>query len=275
MKQSFLYGLLSVAFICSVMAYITTLNGSSYAQTPEKSVFVIPLWARDSAIEPAYVAQWNNYLKDDDIICVKGKPAIIRLLKEIKKGKKAIIRQSIADIEKDIEFLKTEGIEFDYICYNPEDWPTSHTPEEEKKDVVSAVKKVSAIAKKHGVGLIIVTDTKKTLPKHGAEMAQYADIFAIQFQDYQFLPNNEFRKKVVEAVSIIKRDNPNMPIIAQISTNPPKRGVKSKSKNETPVTVDEMLSKVSAIEDLIDGVAFLLSKEGEGVERFKEFLQRR
>ena len=51
-------------------------------------------------------------------------------------------------------------------------------------------------------------------------------------------------------------------------------GVKGKGKNEAPVTVEEMLSKVSAIEDIIDGVEFLLCKEGNGFERFKEFLQR-
>lgn len=275
MNRSFLNMVWRVALICGVIVCLLTFNFSIHAKSFKNLLLAIPLWAGDSAMGPDYVAEWNNYLKDGDIIFIKGNPTTIRLLKEIKKGKRAIIRQSIADIEKDIAFLKAEGIRFEYICYNPEDWPTSHTPEEEKKDVVSAVKKVRAIAKKYGVGLIIVTDTKKTLPMYGSQMAQYADIFAIQFQDYQFLPNNEFRKKVVAAVSIIKKSNPNIPIIAQISINPPQRGVKGMGKNEVPVTVEEMLSKVSAIEDIIDGVGFLLRKEGNGFERFKEFLQRR
>lgn len=262
---------LTFLFFC----YLIIPESVVYAQNQRMLRLVVPLYAEDVQLEPSFVAGLNQYLKDDDIIAVRGKPTLKKLIKEIKTGKIAVIRQSIADLEKDINFMHTEGIKFDYICYNPEAGGYSHTPEDEIEDLVLAIEKARSLAKKNKVGLIVVPGTANTLLWSGQEMARYADIFVIQFQRFQLLPADEFRKKVLELVGIVKKGNPNIPIIAQLSVNPPSgKWEKGTGKIYVSTTTDDLLAKIKAIEDIVDGVGFLLFGKDKGLERFTEFLEK-
>ena len=237
-------------------------------------ILAIPLFAKDTELKPDYVAQLNAYLNENDIVFVRGKPTHIKLIKEVKKAQIAIIRQSLIDLERDIKFINGQGVKFDYICYNPEAFGSSNTPEEEKNNLLEAVKKTKELADKNKVKLIVVPDSKITLPKLGSQMAKHADIFAVQLQAWQLLSNDEFLKTARDLINGVKKGNPRVSIIAQLSVNPPSgKRDKGKRKIYTPVAVSEMLSKVELIEELIDGVGFLLFEEGEGLERFQEFIK--
>lgn len=264
-----------VLLVITVIVPCLILTYSAHGGVKKKLRLGISLYAVDvPKLEPAYVSQLSKYLIDDDIIFIRGKPETKELIIEIKKGKVAIIRQSLADIEKDIKFMDSNGIKFDYLCYNPEAFASSHTPQEEKKDIVEAVKNARKLAEKHKVGLIVVTDSKITLPRFGSQMAKYSDIFVVQLQSYQLLPDKEFIKKTVGLINIVKQSNPHIPIIGQLSINPPSlKRSKGLGKVYVPSTVDDILHKVSVISDYIDGIGFLLFKEDDGFNRFEELIQ--
>lgn len=263
----------TVLLFVALLAYCVFLSCSAHAGTQKKLRLVVPLYTEDGQLEPGYVVQLNQYLKDDDIIAVRGKPAIRSLIKEIKKGKVTIVRQSLADLEKDIKFMNSEGIKLDYICYNPEGWRTSHTPAKELNDIVQAVKDAKSLASRYGANLIVVPD--HTVFSMTPRMAQFADIFAFQFQRWQLLSDRDFRDKVMEVVRKIREVNPSVPVIAQLSTNPPTGKKKMDGRKEyAPVTSDAIISKVEAIRDLVDGIGFLLFREDDGLGRFKDFLKK-
>lgn len=261
-------------FIFSAIAYFFFLNNNAPAELKKELRLIVPLYSEDAELTPSYVTQLSQYMTNDDIFAIRANPKTMKVLKEIKKGKIAVIRQSLAALEKDINFLNAEGIKFHYICYNPEGHATSHTEKWEKENTIEAVKKVYSLAQKHKVGLIIVPDTMGLLPKYGPQMAQYADIFAIQFQRFQLLPQKEFRGKVLELINIIKKNNPSIPIIAQISINPPSGWQKGKGKILKPEAAEDIIAKINAIKDIVDGVGFLIFSEGDGLERFKQVIQK-
>lgn len=264
-----------VLLVITVIAPCLFLTYTAHGGVKKKLRLGISLYAVDvPKLEPSYVSRLSKYLIDDDIIFIKGKPVTKELIKEIKKGKVAIIRQSLADIEKDIKFMDSNEIKFDYLCYNPEAYASSHTPQEEKKDIVEAVKNARKLADKHKVRLIIVTDSKITLQRFGSQIAKYADIFVVQLQSYQLLPDKEFIEKTVGFINIVKEGNPNIPIIAQLSINPPSlKNPKGIGKVYVPSMVEDILHKVSVISNYIDGVGFLLFKEDDGFNRFEELIQ--
>lgn len=235
---------------------------------------IVPLFSADGELTPEYVSQLNGLLNDDDIIALRAKPQALKLLKECKKGKVCIIRQSLADIQKDAEFLIENSIRFHYICYNPEVFENSRTPKEEIENVVESTKKAAELAKRHGAQLILIPDSWETLPKFGAEMAKYADIFAIQCQRWQLMPDKEFRAKIAELVAVVRKGNPNVPVIAQLSTAPPALERTNQGKDYTPQTADQLAAKLDCIRDLFDGVGSLVFKPGDGFEQFKGFVSR-
>jgi len=110
-------------------------------------------------------------------------------------------------------------------------------------------------------------------------MARYADIFNLEVQRYQWLPVDEFRKKVKEEVGIIKGAKPEIIIFAQLSTNPPtygmmpgdsydlghkKKGGKGKKELKS-MNPEDILARVDAIKDLVDGIGFLVFEQKEGL----------
>ena len=105
-------------------------------------------------------------------------------------------------------------------------------------------------------------------------MAQYADLFGIQVQRFQTLSRKAFRRKVSELISLIRRANPRVPIVVQLSTNSPAGWKKGIGKIYQALTPEEMIAHVEAIRDLADGVGFLLFHAEGGLDRFGTFLRR-
>lgn len=233
-----------------------------------------PLYAEDALLPDDFLKQLNAILEPDDIVFMRPSGPWNRSLDWVKRGKVAVIRQSIPALEKDLRILRSAGTRLNYLGYNPEQWPTSHTPPEEKRDMVKAAGKVRALAERERLGLVIIPDSDKSLFEIGGQLARHADVFGIQLQRWQALPPNEFRLKTLEAVRIVREGNPKAMILAQISTNPPaaKRG--KQGKGHAAMSVEEMLARVRAMEDAVDGVVFLIKAEENGFGRFLEFARR-
>ncbi len=247
--------------------------GTALAGTDGPLRLGVPLFAADAEITEAFADRLNKYLRADDVLFVRGNPKTVSLLKRIKQGKVALIRQSLGDLKKDLAFLLSQKVKIDYLCYNPEAWKSSHTPQEEKDDPVGAVKKARLLADEHSLGLIIVPDTAITLLAYGAAMAPYADIFAVQFQRWQLLEADKFQGTVTRTIEWVRTGNPQVPLFAQLAVNPPVHRLKGYEKKYATAGADEIMAKVRVIERYVYGVGFLLQAEGNGFERFFEFLE--
>lgn len=255
-----------------MLFFLLCVSDVSFA-TNRDLVLGIPLFFNDAPVTRGFVSLLNRFLRPDDILFVRGQPKNVQLLKNIRNGKVAVIRQSLPDLKRDLEFLLSQKIKVNYLCYNPEVWKSSHTPREEKEDPLSAVIKARKIAEEHGLGLIVVTDTMKTLPSYGAEMAGYADIFGIQLQRWQRLEESLFREQASKAIAKIKKADPDIRIMAQLSLNPPFHRSRA-GKTYGPAIPPDIHARIKSIESMIDGIGFLLFTQDGGIDRFFELLKK-
>lgn len=236
---------------------------------------IVPLYVADAPTPPELVATLNRRLADRDLVAIKGTRAVMDFARGLAPGHRIVIRQSLADLERDAGTLAAAGIAFDYLCYNPEIFPTSHTPAGEKDNPVAAARDARALADRLGVQLMIVTDSFKTLPAHGAGMAVHADLFGVQLQRWQTLPVAEFRAQAAELIAPLRQANPSLVVIGQLSTNPPAGAPgEDGAKVLAAPGVDELAERVESLADLVDGISFLLYSENGGLDRFAALLGR-
>ena len=255
------------------LCYLLIMSDIACAVSGKPLRLGVPLYTVDAPVTEEFIVRLNTYLRPDDILFVTGEPQTVHLLKLVKTGKVAVIRQSVAGLKKDLDFLISQKVSVDYLCYNHEAWESSHTPGVEKEDPVKAVINARKLADEYRLQLILVPDTAITLLSSGADMAPYADIFIVQFQRWQLLKEDEFQKLVDRTVRWVKTGNPEVPIFAQLSTNPPLHRHRSDKEGHVTASAAEMMAKVKTIERFIDGAGFLLRAEDNGFERFFELLE--
>ncbi|MEW6352478.1 MAG: hypothetical protein AB1646_25800 [Thermodesulfobacteriota bacterium] len=251
-------------------------SGPACAQDTHARPFLlgIPLYFADSRMEADDIAFLRRFLTDRDILFFRGAPSRNLYARHVRIANTAVIRQSLSDLRRDANAMLQAAIPLDYLCYNPEVWPTSHTPPEEKADLVAATRRARALSRQLNVKLIVVPDTKHTLPLHGKALAALADAFGIQLQAFQLDYPEPFREKTRQLVRIVRSGNPSVPIIAQLSTNPPTGLWDGKTgKVLRPMSPEEIKRRVDAIRDLVDGFGFLLFKGDDGVSRFRNFIE--
>lgn len=228
---------------------------------------------------------FNKFLTSDDIVFTYG--AKLRLLRKIRVPKILVTVQSIPDMKKALERLKT--ISIDFINYNPEQWRMSHTPREEINNLLDAVKKTRILARQKNVKLGFGTD-HILLDRYGKEVAPLVDLFGIQLQRYQRDSLKEFREEALKKVAIVRKGNKKVPVFIQVSMAPPKWVIRTKPNGEKvkvpvrgkdgrkllePVTAEEVVEKIEAIKDLADGVGLLYTeKTREEMKRLIHLLRR-
>lgn len=176
---------------------------------------------------------------------------------------------------------KDKGIVLDYIVYNIEGFASHRSSYDE---LVKYTKMTKSFTDKIGANFIVTPDDKSYL-KYWKEIAKYADEFLIQFQKYQFLPFDEFKKIVKERIEIIKEANSKIFIFTQLSKNLPTHGQakvdsytfssikkgNKKLKELKSITPEYMISPMQVIKNLVDGVGFLAFEQKEGLNRFINF----
>ena len=194
-------------------------------------------------------------------------------MKMIKGPKIAFGRESTSDLENDLDRLG--NLPIDYINYIPEQWRSSQTSRQEIEDLPGAVRRARALANQKDAKLSFGTDYV-LLEKYGEEIAPLVDFFGIQLQRHQGETLEEFRRKTLEMVAIVRRGSKTAPILLQLSLAPPKlrtitkrNGEESKvlvrkadgTKLYEPLKAETVIEQIEAIKDLADGIALLYTKE--------------
>ncbi|MBI3985603.1 MAG: hypothetical protein HY343_01670 [Lentisphaerae bacterium] len=211
---------------------------------------------------------FNRTLRHDDIVSTYG--AKLALLRQVAGPGTMICRGSVTDLEKAVADLN--GLSVTFIQYNPEHWAaSSHAPQEEIDDPVSAVKRVRALAERHKAKLSFVTD-RTLLDKHGEQIAPLVDLFGLQLQRYQNGPLATLQAEARNMVSIVRHGSKTVPIFLQFSVAPPKREVRTTPdgtqreallrdgegrKVNAELPLETVLQQIHAVKDMADGIAFL------------------
>ncbi len=267
-RGSFTYTLIVAWALCSLWF---PLHASSAGQDEELSIGV-PLFTGEAPVGEDFIVRLNDVLRPDDILFVRGGPAFVELLRKVKRGRVAIVRQSIAALKEDLEYLRSRDIQVAYLCYNHEAGKASLTPQEEKDDPVRAVRDASRLAQMNGLKLIVSPDTSTTLLAYGAEMAGYADILVMQLEQWQRGTEEDLQSLVRRTVRWLKMGNPDIIMYAQFSSHPPAgRNVSDKKEEHADAGAEDMLRKVKSVEGMIKGAIVLLKDGDAGRDRFFEF----
>jgi hypothetical protein len=126
------------------------------------------------------------------------------------------------------------------VLYDPEAW--SYTPAAEQRDPVQAAAQAAELAHAHGLKIIVapalnlttVLDPGSSAPRWqtfldlylARSMARIADILELQAQSLERVQGT-YATFVREAAAQARADNPNVTVLAGLSTNPPGAAVDS------------------------------------------------
>ncbi len=283
--------LILILFISTIISLPQCLWGFNKSEVKHLRLFV-NLWYEDRenqtlSIEEAKTI--NKFLRKDDLLFVHPK-AHQKIIKEI-KGSIVIFGGSYDKLIGDVEFAKSKGIKFSYLGYNLETFPTHRAPDDEKENPVFYFKKVRKLADENKVKIVNSLPLYKEITSEYLnelkELVTGADVIHLEVQRYQLLPVDEFGIKVKESVEIVKKANPKVLIFVQLSTNPPTHGKmkgdsydlgherkggegRKKLKSMSP---EDILIRIEAIKDLVDGVGFLLFEQKDGFKRFMRVIE--
>ncbi|UCD34864.1 MAG: hypothetical protein JSU90_11330 [Nitrospiraceae bacterium] len=258
---------LLLAFSC--LAFST---GSGTANDETSFRLAIPLYAEDGPLPHGFTGKLKDLLRPEDILFVRGGEEI-PLVQALDRGKVALVSPSLEGLEKGLTLLLSRNVRVDFLCYSPDALSKGDTPQEEKDDPRGAVKKARALAQEHGLGLILSPDTSVTLLAFGADMAPHADIFMVQLQRWQLFERETFMNMAERTIWWVRKGSSDVPVFAQLSTNPPvhrKAGIRD---GMVPASADDMMERVRALENRTSGAAFLLYTADNGPDRFLEFLR--
>jgi hypothetical protein len=126
------------------------------------------------------------------------------------------------------------------VLYDPEAW--AYTPAAEQRDPVQAATQAAALAHAHGLKIIVapalnlttVLDPGSSMPRWqtflnlnlAGPMAKIADTVELQAQSLERVPA-AYARFVRAAAAQARKDNPNVTVLAGLSTNPPGAAVSS------------------------------------------------
>lgn len=180
---------------------------------------------------------------------------------KLPKENRMLIVASMEGAEQKIEELKRSGIETSYLGYDLEGW--SKTSEDEKQDLVEAVKKASQVAHSKGLKLVI-GPSRYFNEKYGKELAKYTDIYMPQAKAYEARYGvSEYAKVVGTLLTDIKASNPEVELWLDISPEP----------KQTSKTPEEMHEYYKSVEKHIDGVWVTQNQADiESISKFESLL---
>ena len=265
----YLQNLWILLVICSLLNHCTPIDPEEIGRDENDETENLELLVGISAVEDAVF--FNEVLDEDDIVFTYGPK--VNLLKEINTSLIAFGRQSAADLENDVQRLYDLSI--DYINYNPEQCITSNTPPEEIDNIFESINRARELADEYNEKLSFGTDTY-LLEKYGTEIAPLVDLFGIQVMRLQLRPVEKYHEGVTAKVEIVRNGSESVPLYAMLSLEPPLLEIKittrgdtvyvpvidnNGEKTTTPVTAEEVLEKIEAIEDMVDGIALLYTDE--------------
>jgi hypothetical protein len=188
------------------------------------------------------------------ILAYQDRPAFVmtgsfamaaRYFPELEGWTRVLGAPSLPTLEQKAERAELEGVDYEALAYGLETGPT--TPEEEWQDVVASTRSARAVADRYdkllvmGPGFRLMMQNEDLVPVMGV----YSGVWMFQTQSFQKLhpPGADYRREVAEVVDLIRAENPDLSVWAQI-TLPPDRAP----------SADEWLAYRHSIADLVDGV---------------------
>jgi len=218
-----------------------------------------------------YASFFNGSLRENDIVFTYV--AKLNLLQEISGPQISIGRQSIFDLQVDLERL--DSLTLNFVNYNPEQSDSSHTTQEELDDLFAAINEARALATAYNAQLSFGTD-QVLLELYGTEIAPLVDLFGVQMMRYQTDSSDIFLDEMQKNINIVRSGDLLVPIYIQLAFNPPiwerKIGPNGEiiripiinedgTKMTTQFTAEKVLSQIYLVKDFADGIALLYSDE--------------
>lgn len=167
---------------------------------------------------------------------------------------RSLMAASLADLHNLAEQTLAAGVPFEGLAYDLEGWEL--TPPEERDDPVEAARLARNMAHGYGKQLVMGPAAGLTRP-FWPDMVPYADWWVLQAQGaqkkYPAIP--DFRNAVCTLADEVRQANPDIPIWAQLSTQPLHRSL----------TVSEFLAYAYAIMPAcVDGI-FVFTPDGQSI----------
>jgi len=188
------------------------------------------------------------------------------------RASKRVIYRSFEKFKSDVDKKNIEN-DIGIVIYNPEP-EFEDTPAKEKRSPVLYGRKFSELAKASGYVSMAAPscrlaykgkDVKKRFSICSSQllapMAKDFDFIDIQAQSVQFDPEL-YKSIVVGAASEIKKSNPNIKVVAQISTA-------SSIKGDSAA----MATSAHNVKDVVDGYWFNIENTPIGLDKAKTFIQ--
>jgi hypothetical protein len=181
---------------------------------------------------PEVAAYFHEIARPEDIASVA--PASLFLLSQDVSGQKMVGFRSWAEAESQLDSL-TGAVEM--VMYNPEHWEL--TPEEEQKELVSAVQQFAEAAHERGLRIMFAPD-RQYAELYLSQVAPDVDAILLQGQRLQHDPQT-FATWVLGMAQVAHAANPDVQVFVQVGAT---RG-----------TAEEMLVAIQTVASGIDGIA--------------------
>lgn len=218
-------------------------------KSESKSYSLILLLRDKYPFKEELIDVYKKYLENNDYVIVFPGINSLNYITDL-KGFKGTTFFSINDIRSSITLLQNN---VNYITYNIEH---NLSPNDEIYDPVNSVKLVSDIVHKHNIKLIL-TPSGRLTELYAKEFAKYTDVYVLQYQALQSTPE-EYERYVKNIVKEIRDSNPNVKVIAQVSTL---RG-----------DMKSMIDSFNRVKEVIDGITIFYGLDKEEISKLDKFL---
>ncbi|GIU72284.1 MAG: hypothetical protein KatS3mg003_1763 [Candidatus Nitrosocaldaceae archaeon] len=243
-KLSIIGALLSVILVISIM-------DNAYGESNDK--IILPLVRGGFQDIKDLITTYNSF--DNDFVVAFPGPSMLKYTRHV-NGEKIVSYFSAANIIKDIDALKDSNIE--WVAYDLEG---GLSPQYEVNDPINSVKRVADVLHSNNMKLVLTIVNVPNFYYVVKEAVKYADMYITQgqrFQDPSIGGSPDlYAKKVIGLIDIIKKSNPNIIIIAQVSL------LKGDLEN--------CKQSFANVADYVDGVTLFYGTSKSELPKIKEF----
>jgi len=197
----------------------------------------------------------NQNLSQDDIILIEtGKTDLLDLEMSSQKG---FISKSISELTTAPH--RSGQLQFNYLIYNPSD--------DDAKNSSTLMSNISYLHQRtrsmsQKLGIII---NQEIITQAGYNFAQFTDLIIVKTGEWQIRGVEEYEKNIIPLIERIKKVNPDVWVLAEVSSLPKDGDVANRQ-----ATASEMTRVLRGLKDIADGAFITYSPST--VEVMKEFI---
>jgi hypothetical protein len=198
------------AIIASMSLAAAAIGASPEGRKP--IVFIV-----EAAKHNQLLPEWDLHLgRPDDIVSSAPLKDNRMEVSKVKVGQHAWMSPSAATLREE---ANQAGPDIRWVFYDLEHW--GDTPDEERKDPITAVRNLHDVCQQRGWKLGLVPDNKfGTDIELAKTLAPYLDAYVVQCQKFQ---NKAQVEKIRSLAKAIRRANPNCQVGAQLGVGVPEK----------------------------------------------------